>query len=311
MDFAYSFSGCPKSVQYHAARLAVLYPITGLTPAPPLNKTGYEEAAVAAGERLLLLWRLRLACLREAGWESLQKPANYQYGRNCWPGGMLFVKGGSDWYGTVRPCQNWLICPWCWGRRVTGVFERFDKFVRFTTEPGKELEHYRLVSSAGNILLPCATHLKNGRELLKGRTLFLRDLMRINKSNVAGSFMWTTVHPENVSEQVPGLHISTRVLFLVHADKTLRDVPESWKVFGGVSPGDKPVAPNSSAIARNVARVCRYPVEFMSADPEMVVRLIELRKRIRLSEFVGSLRSTDDDSDEAEGGECRERVQET
>src|SRR4051812_37147068 len=92
-DFPYTFKQLTCHAEEQLARLTVLYPIMGKL----VGETSQEQ--LAAVERLLVVYRKRLATLYDLGWNPAAKPnenklLTYQYCRNCRPS-MAFLNWGD------------------------------------------------------------------------------------------------------------------------------------------------------------------------------------------------------------------------
>ena len=119
-DFAYPVTvpDLFTAQAYEAARRAVLVPAG--------RRHGQVFSYPAAYAAVLSSWRLRLAILRNQGWDVLNRGRVYQgepglmslqYLRNCLPFGARFQKPIG------ARCHRLRICPWCYGREV--VIEAF------------------------------------------------------------------------------------------------------------------------------------------------------------------------------------------
>lgn len=109
-DVFFEFGYVPRTYADEAARRAVLYPLVG---AP--HSAADTRARLG---KLVTTWRWRVTQLVDAGARlGSSGDRAVVYVRNCCP---TFA------YPTpaTRPCSQWLVCPFCYARRVSDVWER-------------------------------------------------------------------------------------------------------------------------------------------------------------------------------------------
>jgi len=115
-DLEFTFSFVPASYADVIQRAAVLYPLTDMPRKDKRSKAEFKMRQQTA--RLLAIWRARVSRLTSEGWEP--RTNNTNFARNCCP---AFA------YATprTRPCNNRMVCPWCYSRWVRSVWQRIDK----------------------------------------------------------------------------------------------------------------------------------------------------------------------------------------
>jgi hypothetical protein len=136
----------------------------------------------------------------------------------------------------------------------------------------------------------------NIREKIHRSASLLRTLVSANKP--VGAFLTVALHPSEavVGVDFLGCLLESRLLLLLPADQPIQFVPHGWVVHDGTPAGrDRPTPEN---IQSHVARVCRYPIAMMRADPSRVAELLNARRGLRLSEFTGAFRSRAGDASE-------------
>lgn len=99
----------PRTSAYIASRLAVLYPITGLS-----NKDDSHTPAtvISHTKRLIKMWRSRLRRLNDSNWTHLVDSSNYGVCLNCNPNSLMIMTPNSF------TCGQASVCPFCYARNV-------------------------------------------------------------------------------------------------------------------------------------------------------------------------------------------------
>lgn len=249
-----------------AQRIAVLWPLMG-------HRALSDREVGLDLERLVKLWRTRLSQFRELGWESVQNIEEFQYMRNCSPQ-MAAMKDQTG----KHSCKRRLVCPWCYARRVSDVYQ---KFAHFLPEEGE---------ASFNLLAVKNTHLVPERHVLPGQLhlfLFLRSKTPakvVRRLQCKGSVYHTVVNPYTHSED-RGWAITYRVLAIVNQDF---EVPD-W-----IDPHHTKMVlirnVTRKRLAGAVGKVMRYPVGLLRSNPELAVQALDAQSRRYLCCPTGCLR---------------------
>jgi hypothetical protein len=294
-DFSYTLTWIPSHAENHAARLAVLYPLTGI--GRGLEGEELQMKTLKAGRMLLKRWRVRLSMMHSAGWEQVANVRALQYARNCWPGGMFGVKEGIRGHS----CRHLNLCPWCWARQVTRIFRILQaaRGERLAKEEDTRNGSYnvRLFSMVHEERFDLGVDLKQ-------RLTYNINLLRFMVENnpVSGSYYTVSLAPwllygqenEEKSITTKGWKLHAKVLGLLAAGARLESLPllrkksadQGWVLHGGVEGTN----PTNDALRDHVARVCRYPATLLQARPDRVLEVLRARQKLRLTEFTGTLR---------------------
>ncbi len=218
---------------------------------------------------------MRLTNLDEAGWPRIAG-AKGQWVRNCPP---PFVFVGKGDYRSLRACNEWRVCPWCWARMVGETWDRLIGV--FYAEPMDR--HVRLVD--GNpiryrLAIRLETEFQKGSlspEKALGRAAAqVHMLRRVFSKHGLGSFHITTVGPSSKKNW----KIFTRVMVLVPEAYSLPK--EAWDV------GD--VIESRRGLIARVVKFASYPREAMFGDPGMMSDLLTIKAPFRFRECTGVFR---------------------
>ena len=281
----YTFSNIPND----PVAKAQIYALSDLL-TPTSSEALFDRSATAkAMYALHSQWRKRLAELRKENWAKLRGPG-YMNHYNC-PPPFGYTKE------SVRPCRDYLACPFCWCRYV--VRDTFDRvawalygttdLIRMSagddsedsvnpihldvldlTHRGYAEKSESLVTIAGK----CQTSLSTTKDVLG--------------DNSPGSYVLTTFEPDDGRWRV-----TRRALALTYPDFSYDESTDQPNVRAkvtkfGVSPKD---------LAGIVGRVCHYPAALLTGDVSDVVNILNVRsgprgRTPRLSAFYGTLRNS-------------------
>ena len=185
-----------------------------------------------------------------------------QYTRNC-PPSFVFC---DPYRRGLQLCQNWRICPWCWGREiaegtyncVASAFFGPDRKRRVID--GREVT-YRLASHT----LRDKVSMNQPVDLLVDRTMAHMDKARRElPRNALGSIIVGIEYPD-VNE---GFWVSeVRTLAMVPAAGSVGVAGEGWR--------QTPSLTKRGEIVRQIAKFATYPVEILFANPASVVEMLK------------------------------------
>jgi len=294
-DIEYEFSAVPNRYQDVVQRMAVLYAL--------YRPVGDNNDAIRSITKATLDgWRARVGTLTAAGWEPSrgQRAAHsILYARNCKPTFVMTDK-------RTRPCNNRLVCPFCYARWVRQVWMQIDSCFPAPSRPGPSAEELELGRELRAITLDeepiededrrvqFPWHLverhhtfymdvvpaDNPLDLdVRGYLVeLLRNLQDIRGNTVrrvdpVGAFIYTTVEPSEDGRQWKFHH---RQLFKLTANHEFS--PELVSQTDG--PVVRHVRPTRRVILQAVARACRYPIALMRGDAERTVQLLEARRAL-------------------------------
>ncbi len=277
---------------------AVLYPLFG--------RVGNLQRRHPQVVHLIDLWRRRVAELVDAGWEPGaddraldRRERRISQLRNCSPP-----------FGAARPsssCGLSSLCPFCWGRAAMTIWNLADR-VFF---PPDASTSRRPKMPACSLVEISRTHRIPGPDpgLL---TAFLADRVRkpprgipfgpffrqheLQKYSSLGGYETIAVSTDARGRDPGGWVVAIRQLLAVDADHLHLFVAPQYRNIR-VRVG-KHSQPDRLALARAVARLCRYPPWLLRGNPEQVINSLTAREGLRLWAAFGNFRGVKPRADE-------------
>lgn len=272
MDRAYVFTDLIPAAGQQAARLAVLYSLGG-------RDLRGAEAMKYGLAQCLCKYRVRLHELGQAGCKTLGSAYVVVCMRNCRPFMGYWEPAPEDEYLTA--CHRYIICPWCYGRRVAVVYDR----VRLAHTVDEQL-----VLTIGHEAFPVQDFDEDKlKDLFNQKRQFLSQLADSQRRIEKGSWLGLTIEPD-IRKKVDCWLLTYRMLSLMPLHAELACLPQSWhqRIFP---------RPSQDDLIAAVGKACRYPDGLMHGRATLVTKLLNARLNTRLSEFRGAFYKRKAESD--------------
>ena len=287
MDVFFRFGAVPNRYQDVVQRMAVLYPLVGITHS--------DDDVRQRTQALLEFWRSRATLLVDAGYVKRQRQDNaLNFLRNCRPAFVITTP-------PTRLCGLPLMCPFCYARWVRTVWESLSAGIHPASSADTESLHQAdwedIPLSA--ITLGCGVqdewHSRRSTQHLVERhhyfyrpaptdktelqafAYLLSDIIKrrtalIKQVDPVGAFLYTTVEPWDGGM----LRIHHRQLFKLAASQAFpAEIVSNTK--GSITRFEQPTRRDVLGI---VARVCRYPLRVLTDSPQLVTQLFSVRREI-------------------------------
>lgn len=227
--------------------------------------------------QLRFLWCARLLKLRKAGWVFAQPANNFDHMRFCPPFGVVRLDAGKR----QHPCHKWRICPFCYGRKVEDIYDRFDRFRKENPIDGLDLAEWRF-----SVEFPYDEW--DVHKLFDKVNDVRFEEHRYFKS-VGLTFMFG-VEPADECWVV-----RKRVLAILHSSASDLDdssKTDSWKVIYRRSPFPR-AGSGGDFLYKSIARVFRYPVNMISGPARCVAEVLNASEGKLWIQQYGKMRSSD------------------
>jgi len=278
-----------------AMKYALIHPLT----TPDSAEFLFEDVAVRSALReIQSSWRSQVLSLGAEGWSSASG-VGLSVAVNCPP---TFSTFGSK----ARACHNYLVCPFCWTRRVVGETLACLEYDLYGTFRSQRLTPYDRGDADVeplplDIIEVRSTDIagpSNSPEELTDIAYRSRARFRDKFGMIRGAFSLATIEPIGNSWKL------TRRFLLVLPKGHGNEIPEESDSLEVRVHTEKLTREKLAAI---VGRVCSYPAGMLRGNPEMVLRMLEARRgnkknskdnlrgtSKRLMNFYGKLRNKQD-----------------
>lgn len=289
-DIEFRFGIVPNRYQDVVQRIAVLYPLRGVS--------SDDEDVRLKTLALVDQWRARVGALTSVGWLSNTKSEHgIAYTRNCRP-------AFTTPHQMPRSCRWRAICPFCYARWVRGIWMRIDDDFEApeVRSAGTDTRELRAIT-LGNNVVGQAPRRRNdfNFHLVERRHTFYRPVLPENnetnltvEQNLAGllanieasrtqtvklvdpvgAFLYATVEPAN---RGTAWKIQYRQLFkMLPTHEFPAEIANNTN--GTVERHDRP---SRRVVMLAVANACRYPTSLITGNPERTVQLQNVRMYTR------------------------------
>ncbi len=275
----------PLSTRYWLARQIVY---AGTSPRMKKLTGGKQKALVKAAQAVenqaRWAWREFVDTLDAVGWEPARNDGKRRFLRNCPPVGINTNRA-------YHPCDFCLICPYCLGRRALNLFMGIERLVwgdfhpRAKPREDVDVIAFFMETPAASVRQYMLSDLTPYRLFTEMQTRIIATRRReFNCVKSLGGFTNFTVDwVESQKVQVP---ILRRGGVMVVAAGTKVSLPGDTVVerIDGENLTKK-------ALAREMAKICRYPRGWMSlASPATVAAYLSWFKKMKMLTTFGALR---------------------
>lgn len=265
-DYQYTFVALGVHKDSHTARLAVLWPIIGH------HTSSTVQGQLFALQALLGLWRDRITELYREKWPKLMEHRRRQYTRNCLPT-MAEVREATG-IALGKECKLTDICPWCYSRRIIHVFRKAKKQItgaeKLIYVRSEHLTHFDVKPTVAEL-----------RQLLSHARTRIHKLALANSKPCQGICWTVSLAPD--SKDAMNVYTVVGLVAVLPSDETFDLVPDAWTFKEYTSP-------TQDDISEAVSRAFHYPVGLIKGDAEMMVKILDARDKLRLSDSYGCFR---------------------
>ena len=291
----FSFRRITETPLAMAMKYALIHPLT----TPDSAEFLFEDVAVRSAIRKIQAdWRKQAVSLGNAGW-STATGVGLSVAVNCPP---TFSSFGSK----ARACRKYLVCPFCWTRRVVGETLSCLEYDLYGTYRSQRLTPHDRRDSDVEPLSLDIIEMRHTQifgpdcspEELVEIAYGIRDKFREKFVMFRGALTLATIEPIGNSWKL------TRRFLIVLPKGHVSDIPEESDSLEVRVHTEKLTREKLAAI---VGRVCSYPAGMLRGNPEMVLRILDARRgnkknskdnlrgtSKRLMNFYGKLRNKQD-----------------
>lgn len=209
---------------------------------------------------LMDMWRARLQVFRTLGWAAISTAAAAEFMFTCPPFGV------TTNYTTLRPCQKYGICPFCWARRHSAtLFRKLSKYL----EEGDNSRQTQLCEVVITTAYDMAAYDLAGlfEWINKNKASYLNEAF----PEAIGAFVLCTLEPEDDTWL-----LRQRILAIVDRDFDRFPAAEVRRLSGlhEVRTVRVNVDLRAKSLVSTVGRITLYPRRLLTGPAEQVLEFL-------------------------------------